>query len=414
MNEPISQSWYSQSVASAIKVLDTRSHGLTEAEADERRKKYGANKLPEKKSDSWLTIFARQFKSPLIYILLASAAAIYVMGEVIDGSIILAILLFNAIVGATQEGKAQNTLLALKRFVETDAVVLRGGQETIVPDSGVTVGDIIVLREGEKIPADARIIASNNLKLEEAAITGESEPVHKNPNKLTAKDLGVADQKNMVLKGTNIVSGNGLAAVVAVGAGTYIGKIAQEISSSETEMPLKANIRYLSRVIIIVVGVMCAGLFTLGVFLGNAPREMFATVVSIAVSVIPEGLPIVMTLVLATGVWRMSRRQVLVKKLPAVEALGQAKIIAVDKTGTITKNELVVRQVFSGNKLYDIGGVGYEPQGDVLLGGKAISRTQREELLKLGRLSAFCASAKAEEEDSWRVAGDPTEAAILV
>jgi P-type E1-E2 ATPase len=263
---------------------------------------------------------------------------VFAMGEVVDASIIFAVLLFNSIVGTIQEGKAQNTLLALKTFAETNATVLRSGTELIVPDSEITPGDIIVLQEGEKIPADARLISANGLKIDEACLTGESEPVTKVDTVLLSEDLPVADQKNMVFKGTHTLTGNGRAVVVATGLGTEIGKIAEKIASVDTEIPLKTNIRYLSRLIVAAVAVISITLILVGVLSGKPLKEMITTAIALSVSIIPEGLPIVMTLVLATGVMRMSKRNVLVKRLQAVEALGQTEIIAVDKTGTLTRN----------------------------------------------------------------------------
>src|SRR3989338_820659 len=261
-------SWHTKTVHEVLGALDSREHGLTKEEATKRFQKYGFNKLPEGKVDGLLIIFLRQFKSPLIYILFAAAGIVLAMGEVIDALIIFAVLLFNAIVGAIQEGKAQNTLLALKKFAETSATVLRDGKELIVLDTEVMPGDIIVLQEGEKVPADARIIFANTLKVDEASLTGESEPVAKtetvmfadNPSGLSPRDerLPVADQKNMVFKGTHILSGNSTAVVTAIGLTTEIGKIAQKISSIDTEIPLKTNIRYLSRVITVTVAVISA------------------------------------------------------------------------------------------------------------------------------------------------------------
>ena len=338
------------------------------------------------------------------------------MGEVIDASIIFAVLLFNAIVGTIQEGKAQNTLLALKRFAETSATVLRDGNEFMVPDTEVMPGDIIILREGEKVPADARIIFGNTLKIDEASLTGESEPVTKTNIVLPADNLGVADQKNMIFKGTHILSGNGAAVVVATGLATEIGKIAQKISTIDTEIPLKTNIRYLSRAIIVTVAVISASLIVLGVLSGKSLKEMFTTAVALSVSIIPEGLPIVMTLVLATGVRRMSGRNVLVKRLQAVEALGQTKIIAVDKTGTLTRNEMVIQRVYVDGKIFEITGSGYEPKGEATFDGKIIDPLNHSELLFSGRIAAFCANARLsflEETSTWKIAGDPTEAAML-
>lgn len=409
--------FYAKSISDVMATLGVNDHGLDKNEAARRLGEYGINKLPESKPDSVFLIFIRQFQSPLIYILFAASAAVFLMGEVVDGSIILAVLIFNAIVGSIQEGRAQNTLLALKKFAETRATVLREGIEFIVSDQEIVPGDVIILQEGGKIPADARVIVSHNLKVDESALTGESEPVHKVSEPIENSDLPAAEQKNMVFKGTNIVAGNGRAVVATTGVNTVIGKIAKEIATIDTEIPLKTNICYLSKAIIIVVAVISASIFSYGIFLGHSFKIMFATVVSLSVSVIPEGLPIVMTLVLATGVWRMSKRNALVKKLQAVEALGQARIIAVDKTGTITKNELVVQQLYIDNKFFEVGGIGYEPKGDIKFEGKIIDPLNHQELLLAGKTAAFCANARAiysEESKQWRVSGDPTEAALFV
>ena len=409
--------WHNKELPAVLEALRTGEEGLSANEAIRRLKEDGLNALPEAKADSLAVMFLRQFRSPLIYILLAASGIVFLMGEVIDGSIILVVLLFNAIVGTIQEGKAQNTLLALKKYVETTATVLRDGQELTIPDREVVRGDVLVLQEGEKIPADARVIATNNLKIDEASLTGESEPVSKTPEAIQKDTLAVPEQRNILFKGTNIVAGNGRAVVVATGQNTAIGKIAVQISTIDSEIPLKANIRYLSRAIIAVVAVISAFLFVLGLIRGQDIVTIFTTVVSLAVSIIPEGLPIVITLVLATGVWRMSKRNALIKKLQAVEALGQARVIAVDKTGTITKNELVVREVYTDGKTFKIGGVGYEPKGSVELDGKMVDAANHSELLLAGKIAALCASARvtySEAEGRWRVSGDPTEAAIRV
>ena len=412
----MNNSSYTQLLSDIFDKLQTSERGLTIEEASRRLKEYGQNKLPEAKADSLLVIFLRQFQSPLIYILLVASAVVFVMGETIDGSIILAVLIFNAIVGTIQEGRAQNTLLALKKFVETNATVLRNGREIIILDTEVVLGDIVLLQEGEKVPADARVILSQNMKVDEAALTGESEPVHKVADTLDS-DTNTQDKRNMIFKGTHIVAGNGRAVVTGTALDTAIGKIAKEISTVESEIPLKANIRYLSRLIIAAVAGISTLLFIVGVSSGKTAVEMFTTVVSLSVSIIPEGLPIVMTLVLASGVWRMSKRNVLVKKLQAVESLGQARIIAVDKTGTITKNEMVIQKVYAGEKMFDVGGVGYEPTGSISLDGRVIDAANHPELLFAGKIGAFCANARVmygEEDKRWRIAGDPTEAAMLV
>ncbi|KKW41664.1 hypothetical protein A3I46_02370 [Candidatus Kaiserbacteria bacterium RIFCSPLOWO2_02_FULL_54_13] len=410
-------SWHAEELPIVYKELQTNEVGLRVNEAARRLKEDGPNILPEVRPDSFSIVFLRQFQSPLIYILFAASMTVFLLGETADGSIILAILLFNATVGTIQEGRAQNTLRALKRYVETSATVVRDGQEMVIPDREVVRGDILVLREGEKIPSDARIIVANGLKTDEASLTGESEPVDKTADVIRQKDLPVAEQRNMVFKGTNVLIGNGQAVVASTGMRTVIGAIAKEISAIDTEIPLKANIRSLSRVIIAVVGVISVALFTLGLIKGEEIITIFATVVSLAVSVIPEGLPIVITLVLATGVWRMSKRNALVKKLQAVEALGQARVIAVDKTGTITKNELVIREVWTDGKVFTIGGIGYEPEGSVTLDGSVVDAANHPEVLLVGKMAALGANARvffSESEQRWRVAGDPTEAAIRV
>ncbi len=409
--------WHTKSISDIFKILQSNEHGLSKTEVVSRFQKYGPNKLPEAKVDGLAVIFLRQFQSPLIYILLVASMIVFVMGENVDGSIILAVLLFNAVIGTIQEGRAQNTLLALKKLVETKATVFREGKEFIISDSEVVPGDIIILQEGEKVPTDARIITATNLKIDEAAFTGESEPKHKIADIIDVANLPTADQKNMIFKGTHILSGSGKAIVVATGIETVIGKISKEIAVIDTEIPLKTNIRDLSRLIIIAVASISTLLFLLGIISGKSVKEMFTMVVSLSVSIIPEGLPIVMTLVLATGVWRMSKRNVLVKKLQAVEALGQARVIAVDKTGTLTKNEMVIQKVYVDGKMFEVGGVGYEPKGEIKLGGNSIDPLNHPELIFVGKIATFCASARvifSEEEKVWRVAGDPTEAAMLV
>lgn len=410
-------SWHATDVETIERMLGTGEQGLSQEEAKTRLASAGANSLPTAPPDGLLLIFLRQFASPLIYLLLGAAAIVYFLEEPIDAYIILGILLFNAIVGTIQAGKAQNTLAALKSYAATTATVLRGGVPLIVPDTEVVPGDILILAEGGKIAADARVISARGLRIDESALTGESVPVEKNATTLPEGDRVIADQVNMVFKGTNTVAGAGHALVVATGLTTAIGRIAKEIATDATEIPLQATIRRLSRAIIVVVAIVSLLLFVVGLLLGHPPAAMFATVVALAVSIIPEGLPIVLTLVLASGVWRMSKRHALVKNLQAVEALGQASVIAVDKTGTITKNEMIVEKVYAEGKLFTVGGSGYEPKGDLYLDGAVIVPANHPELLSAGKIGAYTASATiAFDEDTkrWMVLGDPTEAALIV
>lgn len=417
MDSPLETKWHTLDIKEIFKILTSGDHGLTSIDAEERLKIQGLNQLPEAKVDGVWLIFLRQFQSPLIYILLFGSLAMFLMGEVTDSIVIAAVLVINAVVGSIQEGRARNTLLALKKFVETKAVVIRNEKELIIPDTQVVVGDIIHLQEGDKIPSDARLINVHNLKVDESALTGESESVRKISEVISNADLPVLEQRNMVFKGTHIVTGNGLAIVVKTGQSTVIGKIAKEVVGIETEIPLKASIRHLSRLIIIVAGVTSLLLFTVGVLTGKPVKEMLGVVISISVSVIPEGLPIAITIILAAGVWRMSKRKALVKRLQAVEALGQARVIAVDKTGTLTKNEMMVQAVYTSGQTYDIGGSGYEPEGVIKLGDNVIEPLNHPELLLAGKIATFCANAGVmsnEESMEWKISGDPTEAALLV
>ncbi len=409
--------WYSFSLEEIFKKLNSSERGLTTFGVEEKVEKYGKNSLPEETAESIFKIFLSQFTSPLIYILLICGGIVILLNEVADGVIILIVLFFNAIIGTIQEGRAQNTLLALKKFTETSTTVLRDGKSFIVSDVELVPGDIIIVQEGEKVPADARIISSNALRIDESSMTGESVPVAKSAEQIEDQNLPVHSQKNMLFKGTNAVSGNAKAIVVETGERTFIGKIAKEISTIDTDIPLKKDVEKLSNSIIFVILGVSLLIFIYGLLDGYDLKEIFITVVSISVSVIPEGLPIVITLVLATGVWRMSKRNVLVKKLQAVEALGQANVIAVDKTGTITKNELIVSKVWSNGKIYNITGEGYDPTGEVFLQDKLISSANHPDLLQLAKISSLSAGARVsfdEKQNIWKVSGDPTEAAMLI
>ncbi len=409
--------WHAEGLPEVFKAFDSTDAGLSAKEAAKRLAEHGPNALPDAPVPGVLSIFFSQFASPLIYILLAAAAIVLLMGETVDAAIIFLVLLFNAVVGTVQEGKAERTLAALRKFVETSASVLRDGRVVVVPDKEIVPGDVIMLQEGDKIAADARLFSAHTLKADESSLTGESVPVTKTDAVLGDVSLPIQERKNMVFKGTNIVGGNGAAVVVATGIGTEIGKISREIAAIDTDVPLKKNIRSLSRLIIVVVASIAAVLMAVGLAAGDSLFEMFATVVSLSVSIIPEGLPIVMTLVLASGVWRMTKRNVLVKKLQAVEALGQAKVIAVDKTGTLTKNEMTLQKVWVDGKTFDVGGEGYEPKGDLLFEGEIVDPLNHPDLLLAGRVAAFSADGHArylEETKTWKITGDPTEAALEV
>ncbi len=409
--------WHSKGVKEVIELLSSSEEGIKEEEAIKRLKSEGENKLPESKSESIVTIFFRQFQSPLIYILLISSLIVFFIGEKSDSVIILFVLIANAIIGAVQEGKAQNTLRALQHFTKTNTQVLRAGREYVVEDTHVVPGDVILLREGDKVPADARIIEIYNFKVNESALTGESEPILKNSDTLHNEKLPTADQKNMVFKGTFVVLGTAKAIVIGTGLNTVIGTIAKELASINSDVPLKDDIKNLSKILSLTILATSFFIFIIGVLGGVSLKEMFLTAVAIAVSVIPEGLPIVITLILATGVYRMGKQNALVKKLQAVDALGYASIIAVDKTGTVTKNELMVESVYVSDKEFEVRGNGYEPLGSIAFAGQVIDPLNHPELLFAGKVASLGSSAHvflSEEENQWKITGEPTEAAILV
>jgi len=401
------QKYFNLPIVDVLKELKSNRKGLSQKEAKKRLRRDGPNKLPEFKTDGLFIIFLRQFKSPFIYILLAAGGIVFATGETVDGFIIISVLLFNSIVGTIQEGKARNILLALKKISKTQTTVLRDGKEIIISDEEAVLGDIVILREGEKVPADARILSSSSLQVDESSLTGESLPIHKSED----------GDKNTVFKGTNVVSGTGAAIVIAIGKDTSIGSIAEKIAKVEEELPLKNNIRYLSSLVIGVVGFSILTLAILGLWRGYPIQDIFAMAISIAVSIIPEGLPIVVTLILARGVWRMGERKVLVKKLQAIEALGQMKVMILDKTGTLTKNELVVREIWANGNVFEASGEGYDPKGEIYLDGKEVESLNHEELLMAGKIAALCSSSLLTQTGrikTWKVSGDPTEAALLV
>lgn len=410
--------WYRKTPAEVLVILGSGERGLSEEAARRRLIEAGPNLLPAPRPETALKIFFKQFQSPLIFVLLVAAGIVFLLGELVDALVIMSVLAINAAIGAVQEGRAQNTLSALRRFLETETAVLREGREVVIADRDLVAGDVFLLKEGDRVPADGRLIHVNTLKVDESALTGESESVLKTADVLRGENLPLAEQRNMVFAGTYILYGAGRAVAAATGRQTVIGKFSARFGEIESEVPLKASIRFLSRAIIVIVLSVSALLFAGGVTTGRPADEMFAVAVAIAVSAIPEGLPVVVTLILATGVWRMGKRQVLVKRLQAVEALGQAQVIALDKTGTITANQMMVARVFVDGKTFEVSGRGYEPQGEFTLAGQAVERLNHPEILLCGKIAAFTAGAATayfESQKEWRrLSGDPTEAALLV
>lgn len=412
------QHWHTLSIQEIFDKLKTGEQGLREEEVSGRKKSFGENILPKKKRPSSFVIFINQFKSSIIYILLLSSIVVFLMGDHIDALFIFIVLIINSVIGAFQEGKAEDTLSALEKFVKTEALVKRDGVKKILLDTMIVPGDIVFLKEGDKVPADGRIFDSHSLKTDESVLTGESTSVNKHENIIEDKDITFASQENMVFRGSYVVSGHAYMVVTAVGVHTEVGKISKALEKIDTEIPLKKNIKELSKIIVITVFILSAIVFALGIMRGMPATTMFKTGVAIAVSVIPEGLPVVVTLILARGVFRMSKRNALVRKLQAVETLGQARVIAVDKTGTITMNQMMVNTIYTHGEFFSIEGNGYSPIGEIKKDGKNIEILNDQNLIMIGKISALTAiagTALNEKNKIWeRVYGDPTEVSLLV
>ncbi|HVY68229.1 MAG TPA: HAD-IC family P-type ATPase, partial [Patescibacteria group bacterium] len=388
--------------------------GLSPQRAEAALRRAGPNLLAEPPVPGWLGVFLRQFQSPLIYVLAVCAVIIFFLGQVADAAIIVVVLLVNAVIGAVQEGRAGQILRSLKKLSAASATVLRGGAETIIPEAEVAPGDLLVLKEGQRVTADARVVAARGLTVDEAALTGEAAAVEKRDAVLAEDHPALSERHNMVYKGTAVLAGDGLAVAVGTGMNTEMGKISRALLLPETEMPLQRNIKVLSRFIIYAVLAISAALFVLGMWRGIPARDMFSLVVSLALSIIPEGLPLILTLILVHGVWRMSRHRALVKKLQAVEALGQATVLCVDKTGTITENQMTVERLYTGRKIYHITGAGYQPAGQALLGGRPAAGADIAMAALIGSLAGKASVQQVAEDQTYRVSGDPTEAAMLV
>ncbi|MEX0848740.1 MAG: HAD-IC family P-type ATPase [Candidatus Dependentiae bacterium] len=392
--------------------------GLSAAEARRRLETDGKNRLPDVKQETWTMVFLRQFQSPLIYMLLAAAIIIFFVGEdKLDAFIISGVLLFNAIVGTIQEGRTRSVLQSLKRFVKTTSIVIRDGKRVLLDDVDIVPGDVILLQEGQRIPADAYVFQSNALQLDEAILTGESRPVYKSPYVECAQGEQ-QDPANILYKGTYVLSGSGKAVVFATGSYTEVGKIHSGIEGLDTNMPLKREIDRLSYWLLLVVLGTCVVLFTIGLFAGQPLRELLVMLTALFICVVPEGLPVVMTLVLVTGVYRMAKQNVLVKHLQAVEGLGRADVIAVDKTGTLTRNELLVSKVLTHDDRYVVSGQGYYPEGDILLNNTKVEKVQFDAPLYSMAVAAGLLNSAEITYDELRhtfdIKGDPTEAAMYV
>ncbi|MFH1587884.1 MAG: HAD-IC family P-type ATPase [Candidatus Diapherotrites archaeon] len=354
--------------------LNSSRNGLVQEEAEKRLIEFGKNKLKEKKDFSVLKIFLNQFTSVLVLILFVAGGISFLLGEQLDAFAIFAIIVLNAVIGFIQEFKAENALSALKKMVSLDAVVLRNGKKQKIPAENLVPGDLIFLDAGDKAPADARLIESFSLKVDESILTGESNSVLKNSEELT-EDLPLAKRINLVYSNTIITEGHALAIVTSTGMNTEFGKIAEMISDSkEKKTILNTELDWLAKNLgIAIIGILFV-LFLIGLFRGINLFEMFMISVSLGVSAIPEGLPIIVTITLALGVQQMAKRKAIVRKISVIESLGAATVICSDKTGTLTLNEMTARKIFVDGKEIDVKGVGYDAVEELNYEGESFEK----------------------------------------
>ena len=408
--------WYQLEANQIFAELNTSENGLTDAEAKERLKQVGPNTLAEAEKISRLQILLHQFKSPLIYILLIAAVVTAFLEEYKDTGVILAILLINSIVGYIQEYKAEKNVRALRSMVVARARVLRDGKEMEINGENLVPGDIVLLASGGRVPADIRLIKTIELRADESMLTGESIPAEKASAAIADDNLTPGDQRNIAFMGTVVVNGRAKGVVVATGSQTVLGHIAQDVQAiGVTKSPLQEKIDRFANNIGIIIMVASALLFLIGILVGISAQDMFMTAVAAAVAAIPEGLPIVVTITLAIGVARMAKRNAIIRKLPAVETLGSTTVICSDKTGTLTKNEMTVRLVYDGEKIYELEGSGYDPKGEILEEGRPVKAEADHQLALLFRIGLLCNESQVYEEDgSYKVDGDPTEGALIV
>ncbi len=405
--------WHAVAADEVIRRLDTNvQSGLSAANVQQRLEKYGHNRLPEGRRQGPFKRFLQQFNNILVYVLLGAGFVKLMVGLWLDASIILAVVVLNALLGFFQEGKAEKALDSIRNMLSAEARTVRGGETRLVPSEDLVPGDIVLLESGDKIPADLRLIDVKNLRTEEAALTGKSVPIDKTTEPV-AERATVGDREGMAFSGTLVASGRGTGIVVATGDNTELGRINQMMAAvSALETPLLRQIKKFGYAITAVIGVVSVIVFAFGRWVREMPFvEIFQAVVSIAVSVIPEGLPALITVTLAIGVQRMAQRNAIIRRLPAVETLGSVSRICSDKTGTLTLMEMMVVSAVTGEAAYGITGQGYAAAGEILKDGKPADKDPV--LTLMGRVSMLCNDAELLEKDGvWKVEGDPTEGAL--
>jgi Ca2+-transporting ATPase len=406
--------WYALPAEEALERLSSSAEGLTEEEARQRLARHGPNVLQRIAGEGPLKLLWRQVNSPLIWVLLASSGLAIALGKVTDGLIVLAVVVLNTLIGFVQEFRAGKAIEALSQMVPENATVQRGGQKVTVPAAQLVPGDVVLLASGDKVPADVRLLAERNLQVEEAALTGESVPVQKGITPV-ARNAGLGDQTSMAFGGTHVTYGTATALVVATGNGTELGRISKLLRETvDLQTPMTKALASISRSITLGILLVSGLLLGVGLVRGYLLGESLLVAITLAVAAIPEGLPAIVTIALAIGVRRMASRRAIIRKLPAVETLGSTTVICSDKTGTLTRNEMTVQELWTPQATYTLSGVGYAPQGEVRREGQPLESLPQDarELLLAGVL---CNDASVQAgEGTWSVTGDPTEGALVV
>ncbi|MFH1056978.1 MAG: calcium-translocating P-type ATPase, SERCA-type [Candidatus Micrarchaeota archaeon] len=413
------KSFHSLSAKQALAELNAGEKGLAGSEAEKRLSQFGLNELKEKGGKNPFFMFLEQFANILILLLIAAAGVSAFLGEWLDAIAILAIVVLNALFGFVQEYRAEKAIAALKKLVSPKARVLRNGKEILIESKLLVPGDVIVLEAGDRIPADSRLLESIELECEESPLTGESLPVRKNSSSVLSEKTAVADRENMLFMGTSVSKGRARAVICETGMNTQVGRIATLVEQTQAdETPLQKRLGVLAKQLGVAAILAVVIVFAAGVMLsGESVFEMFLISVTLAVAAIPEGLPAIVTVTMAIGVQRMAKRNAIIRKLPAVETLGAATVICSDKTGTLTKSEMTIREVFADGRNFEVSGSGYSLQGDFLQAGKKINAAKNPVLNKLLLAGVFCNNSSLADEaggKNAKVAGDPTEASLLV
>ena len=413
MSETEQTVWHALTPEEAVSQLKSSvTTGLDEAEATRRQAEYGLNLLPTARKRGPLMRFLQQFNNVLVYVLIAAGFIKLMMSLWLDASIILAVVIINGLLGFLQEGRAEKSLDSIRNMLSAEARTLRNGQTSMIPAEKLVPGDIVFLESGDKIPADIRLLDVKNLRTEEAALTGESVPSDKSTAPVSDKAT-VGDRASMAYSGTLVVSGRATGIVVATASQTELGRINQLLAGvSALETPLLLQIKKFGYAITIIILIISAITFLYGRFVQHIPFvEMFQAVTGIAVSMIPEGLPALITITLAIGVQRMAARNAIVRRLPAVETLGSVARICSDKTGTLTLMEMMVVSAATASETVKVTGDGYASEGEVTKDGAPVGKDPVLELM--ARVSALCNDAELRQEDgAWKVEGDPTEGAL--